>query len=69
MPASDLNFTQQWLINQQHMRNHNFWNKLLGLYKNVTMVNSRLARAVEHNKADNIIESMTHDIAKLVLKK
>lgn len=69
MPASDLNFTQQWLINQQHMRNHNFWNKLLGLYKNVTMVNSRLARAVEHNKADNIIESMTHDTAKLVLKK
>ncbi|WGL94764.1 hypothetical protein [Arsenophonus nasoniae] len=69
MPASDLNFTQQWLINQQHMRNHNFWNKLLGLYKNVTMINSRLARAVEHNKADNIIESMTHDIAKLVLKK
>ncbi|WGO82950.1 hypothetical protein [Arsenophonus apicola] len=69
MPASDLNFIQQWLINQQHMRNYNFWNKLLGLYKKVTMTNSRLARAVEHNKADSIIESLTHDIAKLVLKK
>ncbi|WGL98980.1 hypothetical protein QE177_03530 [Arsenophonus sp. aPb] len=69
MPASDLNFTQQWLINQQHMRNHNFWNELLGLYKKVTMTNSRLARAVEHNKADSTIESLTHDIAKLVLKK